>query len=399
LRGLLNFPNTLEEQAGIPLSLSKSEQDVLIKGAEPTQIFLSGHAGEVGLATFIRNHSLILSHATDGTLRLWGVYENQLSRFLSGHETGVQQVAFSPDGSLLASIDYDGMLWLWDTKTRTPIGHWQIVSKSSDYDPKSVYFSGDGSKLFIAPPLGREIYVWDVNSQKTIFSLDFEDQGFIDALLFPNDDLIVVSNINKTTRNLEWTIYRLTDKSIVNQFEDKLIWSPAMTSALSPDGAHLAVLGMDDTGQVKINVYDLKKGESVVSIPIGAINNGNIWGGILFSPDGSKLTNGTSVWDTKSWRENLKFSGTSNQFGLPLRFTDDGESLAIFQVRNSGDEQPKPQIGIYRMQDGSMVNTIEIDILFDSEMYLPSVDISPDMNLIAAQYGDQIVLTDVPWDK
>lgn len=396
LREFLNFPKTLEEQVEIPLSLSKYEKDISIEGSKLSSVYLSGHTGEVGLATFIRDHSLILSHATDGTIRLWGVHENQLSRFLIGHETGVQQVAFSPDGSMLASVDYDGMMWLWDTKTRAPIGHWQIVLKPSGYDPKSVYFSGDGSKLFFAPPLGREIYIWDVDSQNIIFNLVSEDQLFFDALLYPNSDLLAIRKLNGTTRNLEWNIYRWTDKSIVNQFEDQLIWSLSTTSDLSPDGAYLAVLDVEYTGQVKINIVDLTNGEPVISIPLGKIYESVYWGGVLFSPDGSKLTNGISVWDTENWRENLQFSKTSNQIRLPVRFTDDGESLAIFQVLYNSDEHKKPEIGIYRMQDGKMVKKIEIDIFFYGEGYLPSIDITPDMNLIAAPYGDKIILTEVP---
>lgn len=398
LREFLNFPRTTEDQNDLPLSLHKSERDVLIKGAKPSQVFLSGHTDEVDLTTFILDHSLILSHASDGTVRLWGVYETQLARFLTGHEATVRQVAFSPDGNILASMDIEGMLWLWDIKTHSPIGNWQILLKSSDFDPHAITFSRDGSKLMIAPPMSREIYIWDIKSQEKIFSMVSDDLLVFDALFFPNGEFIAVSEMNTTSRNLEWIIYRVVDELKVNQFEGNLSILHGLlpvVNAISPDGFYLAEFVFEDQNQGKINIYDVNNGALVTNIPI------NSFGGVLSSPDGKLLTNGISAWETGSWELETQIAENAGGIMLPIRFSEDGEFLAIFQLhpRDSSNEAKKTEFVIFQMQDSKVMYQIELEMSFTSEVYLPSIDISPDMKMIAAPYGDRIILTEFSWDR
>jgi WD40 repeat protein len=398
LRQFLNFPKSLDGRVEHPLSLGKSQQSVQIKGANPYEVHLLGHTANVGLATFIMDHSLILSHAEDGTIRFWGVYENQLSRLLIGHEATISKVAFSPDGSLLASVDHKGMLWLWDIKTRTPIGNWQVFLEPANFHLKSLYFSRDGSKLLFVPS-GREIYIRDVKSQNIIFSLFAETQIFSTALLFPNGDLLAVRKYNKTIREFEWIIYRISDNSIVNPQEGQMnLVSMSWISDLSPDGVHLAELWTDTTNQVKINIYDINYGEVMVSIPIRTMNDLITRYSVLFNSDGSKLTDGTSVWETKNWHETLQFPRDLGEVRFPIRFLDDGKYLSIFQYHYFDDKNTKPGIEIFRIPDGMMVNKIWLDVSF-YEGSLPSIDISPDMNIVAAAYGNRIIITEIQWDK
>ena len=393
LRRMLNFSPDPDTKQAPQLSLSKSDRNIIIRGSQPSRVSLAGHTGEVRIAEFILNQSLIVSFADDYTVRFWGVPENRLSDMLTGHQAVIRKVIFSPDGSLLASVDAGGMLWLWDTQTRTPLRHWQVLSSGSQ-DTVRLDFSADGTMLLVAPFDGSELSVWDVNTQQAVFTISPEKSGFYDAMLAPDGDLLVASEEGSSSGEFEWVVHSLRDQTILARFEDKagfLRGTFTLISDLSPDGAIMAEFSLENMNQAQVNIVDLSDGNRKVSIPLTSA------GGLLFSTDGTWLTDGVVAWSTADWHPELEFPVIPGEIRIPIRFSSSGELLASFSIPTHEMDNPSISVVVNALPDGREVKRIPLAFHPSlSERIILEFDISPDLSLIANPAGERIHLIAIP---
>ena len=146
------------------------------------------------------NHSMLVTGAKDGLLKLWDVATLECTATLAGHEGIIKDCVWSLDGRTLASASADNTLKLWSVETRTCLATlnagmvlscawsadgrllassgcgfklWDVASRSCTATLDGTYwccaFSPDGSKVLVGG--GTSAKLWDVAARSCIATL------------------------------------------------------------------------------------------------------------------------------------------------------------------------------------------------------------------------------------
>ena len=147
--------------------------------------------------------------------------------------------------------------------------------------------------------------------------------------------------------------------------------------AVSADGTRLAI-SYSAEGQPKgVFLYDLAGSRGLWFLP------GESTQMLIFSPDGSKLVDGSGqVWDTRTGAALTKFSGIGDgNVVYSASFCDDGSRLAV---------STKDALQVWNMTDGTVTK-----IVGHQNASIYSLAFSPDGSLIAAAYNQaKLVIMD-----
>jgi WD40 repeat protein len=213
---------------------------------------------------------------TYGEVKAWDIAKGTELLHLKGHGSLVSAVAFNSDGKVLASGSYDGTVRLWDAEK----GKEMHTLKHGANWVLGVAFTPDGKSLVTICSVGV-IWIWDVAKGTGIRRL----KGHTSSL--------------------------------------------ACGVAVRPDGKALASIAgtLDERREVK--VWDLEKGEAVLSFEIPA---GAICGNIAFHNDGKQLITGgpghtVKVWDVAKGTELLSLKGHS-ELVSGIAVSPDGKQIA-----------------------------------------------------------------------
>jgi WD40 repeat protein len=122
------------------------------------RVVLRGHQGDVTCAEFSPDSRLVLTGATDWTIRLWDAATGEERRVLHGHESGIRCAAFSPDGRWIISGSDDLTARIWDAATGTP---WVTLS-GHEKPVTSVAFHPDGRRVLTAS-LDGTARLWQID--------------------------------------------------------------------------------------------------------------------------------------------------------------------------------------------------------------------------------------------
>ena len=140
---------------------------------------LIGSTAAVVAVAFSADGTLLAAAASDGTIGLWRVVDQQFLGTISAYRGSTTSVAFSPDGGTLASAGDDvGSLpvKLWDVRTRRPSS---MPLEHVVGFPTTLEFAPDGRTL-AAGDAGGEIVFWDAITKRAVGRA--RRQGTRDAL-------------------------------------------------------------------------------------------------------------------------------------------------------------------------------------------------------------------------
>jgi WD40 repeat protein len=189
----------------------------------------------IGFLTFSAD-SKFVSHTSpaDGLVWIWNCASATPELILIEAADGctLESVAFHPNGRWIAAggIDYlstgdrDGAVCLWDLGTKKQVfDAIDVGVYAVAFDPQGKYLAGAG--------LDEAVYVWDVETQETVFALGGH-QDKINAVAFSPDGSYLVSGSDDATIRV-WDV--LSGRPVVAREFD----SPVQSVAFSPDGKFL----------------------------------------------------------------------------------------------------------------------------------------------------------------
>jgi WD40 repeat protein len=170
---------------------------------------------------------------TDGLVWIWNCETKNPDLILIEAADGctLEGVAFHPDGKRVAAggIDYmatgerDGAVCVWNLPTKDKIFTIDIGVYALVFDPAGKYLAGAG--------IDDAIYVWDADSQETVFALSGHQQKINTLVFDPSGNYLVSGGDDFTVRVWDVLSGRML---VVRELE-----SPVQSVAFSPDGKYL----------------------------------------------------------------------------------------------------------------------------------------------------------------
>lgn len=226
--------------------------------AEPAEVgvFPSVHTSYIGGLVLAGDQ--LISGAWDGQLIWWNTATRECIRQVAAHTKWIRCLALSPDGQRLASVGDDMVCRLWQVSDGQLLHelHGHALLTPNDY-PSMLFvctFSPDGQYLATADKVGH-IIVWDVASGQQAAAWD--------APTFYTWDPVQRRHSIGGVRAL----------------------------AFSPDGAQLAVGGIDKIGNIdhldglsRLEIHDWRTGEMKQELSFDQIKG--LVEHLQFSPDG-----------------------------------------------------------------------------------------------------------------
>jgi WD40 repeat protein len=179
--------------------------------------------------------SKFLTHTSpaDGLVWIWNCETANPDLILIEAADGctLEGVAFHPDGKRIAAggIDYlstgerDGAVCVWDIPTKDKLFTIDVGVSAVAFDPQGKYLAGAG--------IDDAVYVWDVETQETVFVLGGHRQK-VHAVAFSPDGSYLVSCGDDATVRV-WDV--LSGRPLVAREFDSAVQSLAFT----PDGKYL----------------------------------------------------------------------------------------------------------------------------------------------------------------
>jgi class 3 adenylate cyclase len=206
--------------------------------------------------------------------------ESMLS--FTGHDADVNGVAFSGDGSMLATTGDDGTAKVWDPESGRELG-----SVSGPEGPViGPSFSPDGSLAAAAWLFEGTVRVWDVASSRTVHEIDAVPGSFRTAFS-PDGERLAIVGLD-TSVGVVVDVRSGEEVLSLEGHEDQV-----QDVDWSPDGRWIATSSID----AAVGIWDARTGDLRFSL----FHDGPV-GDADWSPDGGRLVTGSgdgraTVWE------------------------------------------------------------------------------------------------------
>ncbi len=266
------------------------------------------------------------------TIRIWrtnnGVLDNVINN--PNSNPGSWYVAYSPDGKTIATADRDYKVRLFDSTTgalkQTLSGHTSFVY--------GVAFSPDGKYLASAGSFDRTVRIWDLATNKQVFSLAHANTARV-VRFSPDSTILAAASDDRLIK-----LWNVADGKLIRNItgHTNVIWG----LDFSPDGKLLAS-GSSDLSARIWTVADGKISKTLTD-PTGPVYD------LTFSKDGSVLAvSGGSqrvihLYETATWTRTKQFTGHTfgNIFavgispnGMALYTTSDDRTMRYYNVADT----------------------------------------------------------------
>ncbi|MDF5715823.1 MAG: hypothetical protein PUP93_18550 [Rhizonema sp. NSF051] len=323
---------------------NRNTLDALLVGLEATKHFQSSIWG---------NFVLQMQSDMQTTLEQ-AVYWRREHNRLEGHQNIVQSVSFSPDGQMLATGSYDNTVKLWHSDgslITTLKGHTQPVM--------SVRFSRDGRMIASGSKDGT-VRLWHRNGN-LVKVFKAHNRPILSVSFSPDGKTIATGSEDNTAKL--WQI----DGQLVKTLQGHRGWVKQVS--FTPDGNWIVTISTDTTVKLWTRDGNLFK---TLTEHTDVVNSAS------FSPDGQILATASKDKTVKLWNPEGKLQTT-----IP-------HPEQVYSVSVSSD-------GI--IASGSLDGTVilwtrdgrRLDTLASHKGLIPSLDFSPDGQILATAGNDRII--------
>ena len=288
---------------------------------------LKGHTASVLSVCFLGRR--IISGSEDNTIRMWDVdipIGEETKHATTSHVSTISCVDISPDGTYILSASDDSMLRVMDWKTGNEVMKRHVLHLSS------VRFSLDGSRI-VSGSFDGCVTVWDAMTGEEIMTLrkGTSAAGAVLCVGFSPDGTRIFAG----SRNCAICVWDANTGSEIEELSDNLVGSFSCME-FSPDGNFVVSNSMElnhgrwwpTSGTMAprgpppkyvIPLWDVKKGERVISIGTFFATHDYPVNSVCFSPDESQIASGSwntiQIWDVSTGQE-IKIIHDANMSGV-----------------------------------------------------------------------------------
>jgi WD40 repeat protein len=282
---------------------------------------LNGHQQPVTAVFFSPNGQQIISHAADGTTRIWDAITNEPISLIT-HDRGSESMsALSLDGRLIANVLWNSDIELWDINSglliRTLEGHTQCINALAFAPPNAVLASGSGG--LCSGERDPSLRLWQVLTGDNDV---LQDNANVRTVAFsPDGEHLVSGGDAEDHHNL--CIWDTETGELQQTLGDYAVVSDV---EFSPNGNFLAV----SSELTAIDIWDMSTSTPYITMRLEQSDN-NSSRLLTFSPDGTILVvasgQDVSLWNTVSGQRAAIISLSAPI--TSLAFAPDGTQLAF----------------------------------------------------------------------
>ena len=262
------------------------------------------------------------SEETDTDFSQSELPKEEKTRFGKG---GINAIQFSPDGTQLA-VGTDIGVWLYDMETGEEKFLFEGMCQSLAFSPDGRFLANGGGKF-----RGQELQVWEMAADRKVPLIGGPFAG--SALQFSEDSKTLVS-LGNGGDTISWLDVE-TGHGYVKKTEVQFGSRTPYPEIFALTENKIAIGWTDG----KIQLWDPKTGKALSTLVEGHAMSGNIWVpqvlALAFSPDGTRLANGSKdttvrLWDINNYESMplQKHTGWTNV----LAFSPNGKMLASGSV-------------------------------------------------------------------
>lgn len=248
----------------LQLAQSKSQND------DFPSVLLAGNPGTVWSVDFSADGQDIAAAIEDGSVRLWNIETQTVTKRFNAHRGAVWMVKFHPTRPIVATCGDDSRVKLWDSSSFELLKEWH-----AENTVRGIAFSPNGKRI-IAGDREGVIHVYDIDSGEELATAS--QSGSILAIDYSSDGkLIATAGSDKIVR--VWDAQSLNERQTMSGHD-----GPIYNVRFADSGSMLATVGWNKN----IRIWNAETGSEIYQLDG---SDGDVWG-VAFCVDGQHLVTG-----------------------------------------------------------------------------------------------------------
>lgn len=201
---------------------------------------LAGHSAYAGVIAYDAENDRMALGGTDGTVKVWGMFERQSLVTLNAHSAPITALAFASDGTQLVTTSGDGTGRVWDWQISQQVAEANIGSDLA----QRIAFAPDGGQIALGTQRGARL--WSLTDPALSRPLAIEGGANQILLYAPTGDILVGG-----TRSNGLTLWNPRNGTRLGTLPE--VQGSQISADFSPDGVMLITSALGGS----ITLWDL----------------------------------------------------------------------------------------------------------------------------------------------
>jgi WD40 repeat protein len=267
----------------------------------------AGHSGQIGALGLLDDDTILITSATDNSLRLWDLETGKSKGEIVAPRTRPKAIALNTRGDLLAVLTSIGKIQLLESPGKL-VREWQAETYAR---MGSLAFSPDGKWL---ASNGSNTALWNVSTGELVRRFEHWPEAMGTLAFSPDGKVLCAGSLNGKI-----LLFDVDNGKAIGELQGHTKYVDQV--AFLPDGKHLASVSHDQTARL----WNLETRKEIWSV------QGDVYICLTPSRDGRSLFTGgmngsIRVWELASKKERAKFQGEPDLV-FSLSTSRDGKTL------------------------------------------------------------------------